>query len=77
MEFICCVQVPSSIKYPIIKPVRWEKSDINWSKLNIDGSVRSFPGLASSGGLIRNCAGDWISGFTRNIGIAGSAKAEL
>ena len=77
MEFICCVQVPSGTKYPIIKPVRWEKPDINWSKLNTDGSARSFPGLAGSGGLIRNYAGDWVSGFARNIGITGSAKAEL
>uniref|UniRef100_A0A2N9J135 Reverse transcriptase domain-containing protein n=1 Tax=Fagus sylvatica TaxID=28930 RepID=A0A2N9J135_FAGSY len=36
-----------------------------------------FPGLAGSGGLIRNCVGDWISSFARNIGITGSAEAEL
>ena len=77
MEFICCVQDPSGTKYLIIKPVRWEKPDINWFKLNTDGSARSFPGLAGSGGLIRNCAGDWISSFARNIGITGSAEAEL
>ena len=57
--------------------MRWEKPDINWSKLNTDGSARSFPGLASSGGLIRNYVGDRISSFAIIIGITGSAEAEL
>ena len=37
-------------------------------KSNTDG-VRKYSGVASAGGLIRNTVGEWIEGFSINIGI--------
>ena len=50
---------------------------MNWVKLNTDGSAQGNPGLAEGGGLIRDCHGNWISGFARAIGLPLSIVAEL
>ena len=34
-------------------------------------------GVAGRGGIIRNDRGEWLAGFSRNIGIASSFIAEL
>lgn len=44
-------------------------------KLNSDGSVRE--GAASAGGIIRNHLGQWIGGFSMNIGPATVSDSEL
>ena len=46
-------------------------------KLNTDGSVKGSPGIAECGGLLRDCHGNWISGFARAIGITSSLATEL
>lgn len=46
-------------------------------KLNIDGASKGNPGLASAGGLFRDCAGNWLRGFAFHIGIDTSVGAEL
>nr|POE99931.1 putative ribonuclease h protein [Quercus suber] len=56
--------------------INWEKPDLNWFKLNIDGSSIGNPGKAG-GGIIRNQHGNWVRGFARSIGIASSVVAEL
>ena len=48
-----------------------------WTKLNTDGSALGSPGLAGGGGIIRDCHGDWISGFARSIGFTTSFAAEF
>ena len=53
------------------------KPPVNWVKLNTDGSAQGNPGLAEGGGLIRDCHGNWISGFARAIGLPSSIVAEL
>ena len=35
----------------------WQHPPTGYAKLNIDGSVLGNPGLASSGGLLRDCKG--------------------
>ena len=55
--------------------VRWNKPSNGWVKLNTDGSALGNPGRARGGGLIRDSDGQWVKGFTRNIGYA--TKAEL
>ena len=35
------------------------------------------PGMAGGGGIIRDCLGRWVKGFTRAIGWANSLEAEL
>ena len=77
MEFVCCIQIPLVSRSPILMPVRWEKPSPGWVKLNTDGSSLVNPGIAGSGGLIRNSDGDWIMGFVRNIGTTGSVAAKL
>lgn len=57
--------------------INWEKPDLNWFNLNIDGSSIGNPGKAGGGGIIRNQHVNWIRGFARSIGIASSVVAEL
>ena len=46
-------------------------------KLNTDGLVFGNLGVASCGGVIRDDCGNWISGFTKRIGITNSFIAEM
>jgi ribonuclease HI len=46
-------------------------------KLNIDGSRICTTGHIAAGGLLRNCHGDWIGGFSANLGIGEIFTAEL
>ncbi|GKV49295.1 hypothetical protein SLEP1_g56052 [Rubroshorea leprosula] len=57
--------------------VRWKRPDEGWVKLNTDGSFNRDGNSASAGGLIRDSLGDWISGFTVNVGSASIFIAEL
>ncbi|KAL0002820.1 hypothetical protein SO802_016601 [Lithocarpus litseifolius] len=57
--------------------VKWLNPPSNWFKLNSDGSARGNPGLACSGGLIRNEKGEWVKGYARAIGITSSVAAEF
>ena len=45
--------------------------------LNTDGAVKMASGLASAGGLIRDSASGWVTGFVLNIGVTNSLMAEL
>ena len=46
-------------------------------KLNSDGCDAGNPGLAGCGGVVRDSHGDWVTGFSRHIGITNSFVAEL
>ncbi|EOY31426.1 Uncharacterized protein TCM_038365 [Theobroma cacao] len=56
--------------------ITWEKPKENFVKLNIDGSASGRPGLAAAGGLVRDVNGEWLVGFTFNIGISYALSAE-
>ncbi|KAH9705377.1 hypothetical protein KPL70_011849 [Citrus sinensis] len=60
----------------IIKDVRWQAPPESFFKLNTDGS-RLKNGLASAGGLVRDCSGKWQFGFGMNIGFGSVTTAEL
>lgn len=77
IEFDFCAKALKGVYQHVLRRGRWEKPDINWVKLNSDGSSRGNPGVASSGGLIRNERGEWICGFARRIRITTSFAAEL
>ena len=77
LEFVYCIQNPSTPKRSILIPVRWERPNSCWFKLNTNGSALKYPGLAGGGGLIRNSSGSWVKGFARKIGIKDSVAAEL
>ena len=60
----------------IIKDVGWQAPPEFFFKLNTDGS-RLKNGLASAGGLVRDCSGKWQFGFGMNIGFGSVTTAEL
>lgn len=67
-------QAPSSLRVPRL--VCWLPPPQGSFKLNTDGSVLPSR-YAAAGGVVRNHLGEWIQGFTANIGIASSFEAEL
>ncbi|KAF7827153.1 putative ribonuclease H protein At1g65750 family [Senna tora] len=58
------------------KIVSWEPPSPRWCKLNVDGSVKE-DGLASCGGVLRDCSGAWLQGFICNIGTCRVVDSEL
>ena len=46
-------------------------------KLNTDGASLGNPGVAGAGGIIRNCSGGWVKGFSRSVGFATSITVEF
>ncbi|KAL0000416.1 hypothetical protein SO802_014197 [Lithocarpus litseifolius] len=76
-EFFFCAFFPKVATNWIVKHIRWERPTSGWVKLNTDGSSLGNPGMAGSGGVIRDEEGNWLVGFARNIGITTSFQAEL
>lgn len=60
-----------------ILKVGWDPPPTGWFKMNSDGSVRTNTGRASCGGLIRNGDGDFVAGFSCNMGSGTIMQAEL
>ncbi|XVE79323.1 hypothetical protein DITRI_Ditri14bG0049000 [Diplodiscus trichospermus] len=48
--------------------VGWNFPAQDWIALNVDGSVDASSQAAGCGGLLRDCHGRWMHGFTFNIG---------
>ena len=61
----------------VLKPIRWEKPEQGWLKLNTDGSWNAKLGQAAGGGLIRDGLGNWVGGFIRKMGSVNSFTAEV
>ncbi|KAL4283143.1 hypothetical protein GQ457_16G010650 [Hibiscus cannabinus] len=57
--------------------VRWEAPPPSWCKVNVDGACDSATGRASCGGAIRSDSGQWLMGFSRQLGLCSSLEAEL
>lgn len=62
-EYWNCVLDHAKPRKGVSVAAGWVKPSVNWSKLNTDGSAQGNPRLAGGGGLIRDCHGNWISGF--------------
>lgn len=60
-----------------MRMVSWKYPQAGWLKINTDGASKGNPGLASSGGVIRDESGNWCVGFSLNIGICSAPLAEL
>lgn len=60
-----CAKSPKIVYNKVARRVRWEKPNNGWVRLNSDGYSLGNPGPASSGGLIRNDTGEWISRYAR------------
>ena len=65
------------MRHCTVNPIRWNKPDQGWFKLNSDGASQGNPGLAGRGGLIRDHDGKWVKSYMRNIGQATSVAAEF
>jgi len=57
--------------------VSWKVPDVDWWKLNVDGSVLATSGAAGIGGLIRELSGQWITYFSCFNGPSSIIFAEL
>uniref|UniRef100_A0A7N2LQE5 RNase H type-1 domain-containing protein n=1 Tax=Quercus lobata TaxID=97700 RepID=A0A7N2LQE5_QUELO len=55
----------------------WKPTPFPFLTLNTDGSAKGNTGHAGAGGIIRDHWGNWIRGFSINIGITHSMMAEL
>ena len=76
-EFFFCVLDHANVTRTRRISVGWTKPQPLWTKLNTDGAALGSPGLAGGGGIIRDCHGEWISGFARSIGFTTSFAAEF
>lgn len=59
------------------RQIGWIPPTGGWLKLNTDGASRGNPGLATSGGVLRDEDGRWCGGFAVNIGRCSAPLAEL
>ncbi|KAL0016783.1 hypothetical protein SO802_003852 [Lithocarpus litseifolius] len=77
LEFLHCgLNVKISGCRKVVR-MRWEKPQVGWARLNIDGTALGNPGRSGCGGLIRNSQGEWMGGFSRRLGCSNSFIAEL
>ena len=76
-KFIYCASSPRWPMPRVVVACRWEKLPEGWTKLNTDGCVVGSTGLAGCRGVMRDSHGEWISRFSRHIGITNSFVAEL
>ncbi|BFG33690.1 hypothetical protein CerSpe_199640 [Prunus speciosa] len=64
-----------SIRVPV--SLVWDPPGFGYFKLNIDGSRNSDTGAIGAGGVIRNSDGEWIAGFSVNLGKGQIIDAEI
>ena len=65
------------MRHCTVSPIRWNKPDQGWFKLNSDGASQGNLGRAGRGGLIRDHDGKWVKSYMRNIGQATSVATEF
>ena len=61
----------------IEKLVSWISSTHPWAKLNTYGSFKAHLNSAAAGGIILSHTGEWIRGFTTNLGSCSILAAEV
>ena len=76
-EFMYCASSPRCPVPRVVVACHQEKPPEGWIKLNTDGCAAGSMGLAGCGGVVRDSHGEWISRFSRHIGITNSFVAEL
>ncbi|KAK4274538.1 hypothetical protein QN277_017742 [Acacia crassicarpa] len=54
----------------------WVKPPLGWYKFNVDGATMMQSFNSGCGGVLRDCLGNWIVGFSKAIGICHSSVAE-
>jgi ribonuclease HI len=76
-EFFCLWGNEKNPKITQSITIKWLLPPSGWAKLNTDGASSGNPGIAGGGGVLRDCRGAWVRGFSRSIGFASSVQAEL
>ncbi|XP_065622950.1 uncharacterized protein LOC136064750 [Quercus suber] len=76
-DYFYCIAKSGRKKQLTSIPVKWNKPPEEWFKLNTNGASSGNPGKVGCGGLIRDCNGRWIKGFSRSIGHASNFVAEF
>ncbi|KAI5425405.1 hypothetical protein KIW84_031275 [Lathyrus oleraceus] len=56
--------------------IKWEAPLSDWVKMNIDGAMDK-EGNSGCSGIIRGSGGEWLGGFSKNIGICSVYTAEF
>jgi ribonuclease HI len=56
--------------------IAWQCPEDGWLSLNTDGASRGEV-IAGCGGLLRNSNGQWLGGFSKNLGRCNAYLAEL
>ncbi|XP_070005894.1 uncharacterized protein LOC142162986 [Nicotiana tabacum] len=59
------------------KPVIWDKSPVNWLKINSDDSSNILKRRASIGGIVRNKNRQLIIAYAQNVQFCTNNSAEL
>ena len=57
--------------------IQWKSPPYVWVKLNLDDASHGNPGSAGCGGMFRDPLGKWLVGFSVNLGVCTSVKAEM
>lgn len=78
---ILCVETPSrseSASAPAaVIFTGWKPPPIGWLKINTDGSCDSSAEYIAAGGVLRDCNGNWVCGFSKYLGTGNSLLVEL
>ncbi|GLT52285.1 hypothetical protein SLA2020_256330 [Shorea laevis] len=48
--------------------IGWKPPPSEFIKVNVDGSTKGSPGLSAADGACRDSAGQWLFGFTQQLG---------
>ncbi|PNX68268.1 ribonuclease H, partial [Trifolium pratense] len=68
--------ITSGTEHKTLVNIAWQRPEDGWILLNTDGASKN--GVTSGcGGILRNSHGQWISGFSRNLGRCNAYLAEL
>ncbi|KAL4346274.1 hypothetical protein GQ457_17G023140 [Hibiscus cannabinus] len=62
---------------PLSGDVSWQPPQQGWFCLNIDAAVKAVTNMGSIEGIIRGSSGEWIIGYTKQIGHVSPLQAEL
>ncbi|KAK4258521.1 hypothetical protein QN277_004963 [Acacia crassicarpa] len=54
----------------------WQPPHEGWVKLNVDGAMVPSTSKAGCGGVLRDYRGEWIAGFSKELGMCNARSAE-
>ncbi|GLT47711.1 hypothetical protein SLA2020_213810 [Shorea laevis] len=57
--------------------IGWKPPPSEFIKVNVDGSAEGLPGMPAADGACRDSAGQWLFGFTQQLGEGHAIRAEF